>query len=61
MDTYIWAVQLATNLNRWANNQEKRGYFNRTYKAFNGKEREEFMAGFNMAIEYDFEFTNDNF
>ena len=59
--TYEWAKQLATNLNRWANNKEKRGYFNRSYKLFNARDKHLFMAGFNDAIEYDYEFTDEGY
>ena len=58
---YEWAKQLAVNLNRWADNKEKRGYFTRSYNLFNGRDKDLFMAGFNDAIEYDYEFTDEGF
>ena len=61
MDTYEWAKELATGLNRWANNKEKRGYFYRSYKLFNDNDKALFMAGFNDAIEYDYEFTDEGY
>ena len=60
-DTYNWAKQLATNLNRWASNREKRAYFTRSYNAFEGRDKDLFMYGFNHAIEYDYEFTDEGY
>ena len=59
--TYEWAKELATNLNRWANNKEKRAYFTRSYNVFVGRDKDLFMAGFNDAIEYDYEFTDEGY
>ena len=61
VSTYEWAKELATGLNRWANNTEKRGYFNRAYKLFNDRDKDIFMAGFNHAIIYDYEFTDEGY
>ena len=58
---YKWANQLAVNLNRWASNKEKRAYFNRSYKLFNDNDKVLFMTGFNDAIEYDYEFTDEGY
>ena len=59
--TYEWAKELATNLNRWASNKEKRAYFARSYNAFTGRDKDLFVAGFNDAIEYDYEFTDEGY
>ena len=61
MNTYEWAAQLATNLNRWATNREKRAYFTRSYNAFNGREKDLFISGFNSSIVYDYEFTDEGY
>ena len=61
LDLQEFGNELATNLNRWANNSEKRGYFHRAYILLNDLDKDLFMAGFNDAIEYDYEFTDDNF
>ena len=60
-DTYTWAKNLAINLNRWATNTEKRMYFVRSYNAFDGRDKDLFKAGFNGAIEYDYEFTDEGY
>ena len=60
-DAYNWAAQLAANLNRWANNKEKRAYFTRSYNAFNGRDKDLFMYGFNSYIVYDYEFTDEGY